>query len=244
MAGGDWVSPPEPGDNIVLHKLHDFSDQQTDNLAVSVVDGDALTRWSARYFPQWIEIDMGELYRIYRTEIIPYQNRAYQYLISGKENAGDDYIVLVDKQDNQMGGSVLTDTLDNVPARYLKLTVTGCHDYTGDWVSIMEFRAFGGLVTGTQPGRITCRSRLFPNPASRYVWIELDPVPQGVIHIEIINSVGKTILEKRFACESHSRTLTEMIDLSGLDSGMYFLTIQAGRFYKTEKLIVNTICNR
>jgi unsaturated rhamnogalacturonyl hydrolase len=244
MAGGEWVTPPVSADNIALNRLHDFSDQQTDNLAVNAVDGDALTRWSARYFPQWIEIDMGGLYRIYRTEIVPYQNRAYQYMISGKENAGDDDSLLVDRRDNQTGGSVLTDTLDNVIARYLKLTVTGCHDYTGDWVSLMEFRVFGGPATGTQPMMVTSHARLYPNPASRYVWIELDPVPEGVIYIGIINSMGKTMLEKRFARESYSRTLTEMIDLSGFESGMYVLTIRAGRFYKTEKLIINTICNR
>jgi unsaturated rhamnogalacturonyl hydrolase len=238
MAGGEWVIPPDPGDNIALNRLYDFSDQQTDNRAVNVVDGDALTRWSAMYFPQWIEIDMGGLYRISRTEIIPYQNRAYQYMISGKENAGDDYTLLVDRQDNQTGGSVLTDTLDDVPARYLKLTVTGCHDYTGDWVSIMEFRAFGGPATGIRPTRAASRSRLFPNPAGRYVRIELDPVPEGVIHIEIINPLGKIVLIKRIAHEPPSRTLTEMIDLSGFESGIYFLTIRTGRFEETQKLII------
>ena len=238
MAPGEWVTPPDPGDNIALNGLHDFSDQQTDNLAVNVVDGDALTRWSARYFPQWIEVDLGRLYRIYRTEIIPYQNRAYQYMISGKEQSGDDDTLLVDRRDNKQGGSVLTDTLDSVIARYLKLSVTGCHDYTGDWVSLMEFRVFGGLATGTWPMEIACRARLFPNPASRYVRIELDPVPAGVIQIGIINANGKTMLEKRFTRDSYSGALTETIDLSGFESGIYFLTIRNGRFEETEKLII------
>jgi hypothetical protein len=238
MASGDWVSPPEPGDNIVRHKLHDFSDQQTENLAENVVDGNALTRWSARYFPQWIEIDMGALYPIYRTEIVPYQNRAYQYTISGKENAGDEYTLLVDRRDNQTAGGVLRDTLEHVPARYLKLTVMGCYNYTGDWVSIMEFRAFAGPATGTWPMSVTGSLRLFPNPAGRYVWIELEPVPEEPVQIEIINSQGKSIWKSRYAHASCPSTLTRMIDLSGFESGIYFLTVRAGRFENTETLII------
>lgn len=237
MAEGEWISPPEPEDNIALNKLAAFSDQQTDNEAVNALDGNTLTRWSAQYFPQWIEIDLGEVYQISHTEIIPYQNRAYQYMIFGKETSDDNYILLADRLYNITGGSFLTDIIDYGPVRYLKLTVTGCYNYTGDWVSIMEFRAFGELITTSPSLQKASPTPLYPNPASEYVFLELNNCSEKNILIEIINIRGQTVFEERFVNES-DQTITRMIDISGLDKGVYFISIRAGDLIKTEKLIV------
>ena len=54
------------------------------------------------------------------------------------------YTLVVDRTGNTTGGSLITDNFTTTNARYARLTVTGCYNYTGGWASICEFRVFGG----------------------------------------------------------------------------------------------------
>ncbi len=110
------------------------------------VDGDVTSRWSVQQFPQWLVVDLGENRKIDRTELVCFNDRAYRFKIEAKPENGA-YSTIVDRTDNTTPGTVdepITDTFDPVKARYLKLTVTGVHEYDGSWCSILEFRAFSG----------------------------------------------------------------------------------------------------
>lgn len=131
--------------NLALNKPVTFSTQQSGNEASRVVDGDTGTRWSAQTFPQWVQIDLGETRGFNKTEFVPYQDRAYQYKIEASTD-GVNYTQIVDRTANTEGGSLLTDTFSRVNARYVKVTVTGASNYTGDWASIQEFRIFNSYV--------------------------------------------------------------------------------------------------
>jgi unsaturated rhamnogalacturonyl hydrolase len=239
LAGGKPVSPPQAGDNLAINKLSDFSDQERDNEAVQAVDGSALTKWTAGTFPQWIEIDLEDVYNIYRTEIIPYQNRAYQYIISGKAAVEDDYTILVDKLENTNGGIVLIDTFEYFPARYVKLTVTGCHDYEGDWASIIEFRVFGNRPSlGVPSAHPKPSFRLFPNPALDRVLVETDMLSGERLEIQIWNMQGQMVLDRSFHNENGHADMTREIDVSGLKTGIYLFRMLDGNHMETEKLII------
>lgn len=137
---------PDPGTNLALNALYAYSSQQTGNEAPRAVDGDTATRWSADGFPQWIELDLGADMLIERTALVAYQDRAYQFIVEAKPDGGT-YATIVDRQSNTTPGTVadpITDEFTPVQARYVKLTVTGAHSYTGSWVSVLEFRVFGG----------------------------------------------------------------------------------------------------
>ncbi len=239
LVGGKPVSPPEAGENLALNKLSDFSDQESQHEAVQAVDGSALTKWTAGTFPQWIEIDLEDVYNIYRTEIIPYQNRAYQYIISGKASSEDDYTMLVDKLENTNGGIVLIDTFEYFPARYVKLTVTGCYDYEGDWASIIEFRVFGDSPALEVTSAYHRPSfRFFPNPALDRVFFETGNHSGGSLEIQMWNVQGQMVLHRSFHHENSPADKTWEIDLSGLKTGIYFIRILDENHMETEKLII------
>ena len=133
---------PIPGEtNLALNKAVTCSGQSSSTEASKAVDGDSTTRWSAYPHPQWINVDLGAVYNINKTELLPYQNRAYQYKIEVSTD-GAQYALLLDKTGNTSGGVVITDSFETVNARFVKLTVTGCSGYTGGWASISEFRVF------------------------------------------------------------------------------------------------------
>lgn len=133
--------------NLALNKTVSCSSQQTGNEAVDMVDGDAVvSRWSASPYPQWARIDLGAVYSISRTELVPYSSRAYQYRIEVSTD-GINYTQIVDRTSNTISGALLTDNFTSATARYVRLTVTGCYNYTGTWISIMEFRVYGQEIT-------------------------------------------------------------------------------------------------
>jgi rhamnogalacturonyl hydrolase YesR len=144
MARGDMPVPPELGTNLALDHLSASSEEQFYNPATNAVDGDINNRWSAQGYDQWIEVDLGEVKQIYRTEVYPYRFRAYQFKIEAKEDMNDPYTIIVDRRNNTDGGTAITNIFNSVDARYLRLSVEGVHplSYSGSRVSIKEFKVF------------------------------------------------------------------------------------------------------
>ncbi|AEI42748.1 glycoside hydrolase family 2 [Paenibacillus mucilaginosus] len=142
---GGWASINEfrvfKSVNLALNKPITFSAQQAGNEASNIVDGSAGTKWSAETYPQWVQIDLGQNTLINKTELAPYQNRAYQYKIEVSTD-GTNYTQVVNRTANTEGSTVLMDTFSAVTARYVRLTVTGASNYTGGWVSINEFGVY------------------------------------------------------------------------------------------------------
>ncbi|MCG8501719.1 MAG: Ig-like domain-containing protein, partial [Firmicutes bacterium] len=141
------VTPGSPVSNVALNMpVTASSEPQSENPASSAVDGNESSRWSATGFPQWIEVDLGEVKRINRTEVVCHNDRAYQFTIECKTTSGGTYTQVVDRSTNTQGGSIanpITDYFTSTDARYVRLTVTGAAVYTGTWTSILEFRVFG-----------------------------------------------------------------------------------------------------
>jgi hypothetical protein len=122
-----------------------FSAQQTGNEAVKLIDGIDNTdsnRWSASGYPNWVEIDLGADKTVTATEFITYQSRIYKYKVEARSTSGA-YALVVDRTTN----TTLTPTVDTLAApftaRYVRLTVTGAHNYTGGWVSVRELKVLG-----------------------------------------------------------------------------------------------------
>ena len=144
---GDTVTPPPISDtSLAFNKPVTFSGQQEGNEATHAVDGDTSTRWSSQVFPQWITVDLGNLYNVNKTEVVPYMDRAYRFKVEASTD-GSNYTQIVDRTANTTGGSSIANTFTGTNARYVKLTVTGCYNDTTDWASISEFRVFGDTVT-------------------------------------------------------------------------------------------------
>src|SRR5258706_611379 len=130
--------------NVALGKTVTFSSGvQIGKEAYKLVDGNVTTRWAASVWPQWVQVDLGAIYLINKTEVMPYMNRAYQYLVEVSTD-GSSYTTVVDRTTNTTGGATLTDLFFPINAQYVRLTVTGASGYAGGFASMYEFRVFTG----------------------------------------------------------------------------------------------------
>ena len=136
--------------NLALNKPATAS-ANDGNLPGNAVDGSTTTRWSAQPIPQWLEVDLGTVYNISRTEVVAYEDRAYRFNVEVKTTAGGTYTQVVNRSTNTTPGTIaapITDNFTAVPARYVRINITGASGYTGTWASIIEFRVFGTTGSG------------------------------------------------------------------------------------------------
>ncbi|MCH6255214.1 discoidin domain-containing protein [Puniceicoccaceae bacterium K14] len=132
--------------NLAENQPVTTSGEQVGNFASNAVDDDTNTRWSVSGFPQWLEVDLGSIKSISRTELVCFSDRAYQFIVESKTTSGGSYTQVVDRSSNTTPGtesSPITDTFSPSDARYVRITVQGASGYSGSWVSQLEFRVFG-----------------------------------------------------------------------------------------------------
>jgi uncharacterized protein YjdB len=127
------------------------------NVPANLVDGDVNSRWSVSDYPQSATVNLGADITVSQTEVICFEGRAYQYIIEGALTENGTYTTIVDRSNNSTPGTASTpiiDAVEDVVARYVRITVSGADVYTGPWVSLTELRVFGEgeradvLVTG------------------------------------------------------------------------------------------------
>lgn len=151
---GNALRPGWPADSTIPQDIYNIALNKTvtttgtidaNNTVSNMVDGNVDTRISASGYPQTISIDLGALYTISYSELVCYDDRAYQYTISCSTTENGPYTEVVNRSSNTTAGTVsapLTDVF-SATAQYIQINVTGAHAYTGAWVSISEFRVFG-----------------------------------------------------------------------------------------------------
>lgn len=138
--------------NLALNKSVTVSGEpEPENPGTSAVDGTVATRWAGSGgYPQWIEVDLGEIYNIHATEVVCFNDRDYQFTIDIKTTAGGTYTQIVDRSGNTQGGSEVSpirDDFTEIQGRYVRITVTGAYQYGSTWTSLNEFRVFGSIHT-------------------------------------------------------------------------------------------------
>ncbi|MBW3545491.1 MAG: M36 family metallopeptidase, partial [Bacteroidetes bacterium] len=78
--------------------------------------------------------------------------------------------------------------------------------------------------------------RLYPNPANERVSLHFREQIQHEVQIEVVNALGQRMLVQRLsAAEAQNST---SLDVSGLDAGLYFVTIKTGDKSSTQSLVV------
>ncbi len=182
---GDWVSVTEfeiASSTISYPIIASFSEEQIGNPADNLIDDNtsAGARWSAQGFPQTIVIDYGESLPIVGTKLWTYQNRAYQYTVEVSQSQNSGYQLAVNRSNNLEVGSPITNSFSVKQGRYVKLTVTGASGYTGDWVSLPEFKIDiqspnGGVTTRSSDRELLAQPMLSQKAELKwYHWIYED----------------------------------------------------------------------
>ena len=99
--------------------------------------------------------------------------------------------------------------------------------YSGDFGSIRVISCFAAGVKDN----ITANFHLFPNPVSDKLIIQYIDFESATI--EIYNSLDQIVLTKKLA------TQIEEIDLSFLESGIYYISLDNGKGIMRQKIIKN-----
>lgn len=114
--------------------------EQTGNTADRIVDKkfDDINgqRWSAQGYPNSVTLEFEEVLDLRKITVVPYFNRTYIYTIEASID-GENYNLIVEN-DGEMPAMRFIDHEIDTKAKYIRLTVTGCTNYTGDWISINE----------------------------------------------------------------------------------------------------------
>lgn len=77
---------------------------------------------------------------------------------------------------------------------------------------------------------------IYPNPANQLATIAYTGTGVEDLHIQLVNVAGQVVLDKVFRTQVGTQLLP--IDLGAVEAGMYFLTVNDGQLFKTEKLMV------
>lgn len=234
--------------NLALNKSVTVSSQETGNEGPKAVDGNTVNRWSARSWPEWIKVDLGGVFAISKTEIVPFENRAYQYKIEISTD-GTTFSPLVDRTTNTTGGALLTDNFTIVNARFVKLTVIGASGYTGGWVSINEFRVFGRSTSTSGISAVpffesalftkealVASTLLYPNPATNKVTLSHYCAVSENVKISIIDMAGTVRFSKVYTVLAGKNDFD--LNIENLSSGIYFIKLSAKNGGVEKKLVV------
>jgi hypothetical protein len=163
----DEVKILDSDTDLVFDRDLIVSSQEGGFPAAHAIDANCSTCWIAPGYPQWIEVDLGLVSAIHRTELVCMEDRVYQFKVEAKLSPSDPYTQVVDRCDNETASKLhfpITDTFEVIPARFVRLTVMGAHDYAGTEVGIAEFSVFGtvqvpAISIGTQ-GYTTIQSAI------------------------------------------------------------------------------------
>ncbi len=188
---------------------------------------------------------------INKTQVICYNDRAYQFTIEVKTDSNGTFTKVVDRSNNTQPGMIespITDTFDSVKARYVRLTVTGAAVYAGPWTSIVEFKIFNSSsTTGIKKinGNLPSEFSLFPNypnPFNPSTVISYHLPQAAFVRLTIYDITGREItklVEGYQQAGKYNYTWnTENISGKKLSSGTYFARLEAGNFVKVEKLML------
>lgn len=190
------------------------------NVVQNLVDDDDRSRWSVMPFPQSATVDLREEVIITRTEVVAFENRAYQFIIEGAQELEGPYTTIVDRLNNNMQGraaSPIINTVADFPARFVRITVMSADVYTGPWVSLTDLRIFGVGDRITSVDEVTRNQVLLtPNPASSIVNIE---GAEEYDAVSIFDQAGRMVMRR---IDSNIRS----IDISQLQSGIYVVKFE------------------
>lgn len=231
--------------NLALNNLYNYSSQEEgdENPATNAVDGNLETRWSAQNYPQWIEIDLGEIKPINILQVTPYQERAYQYIIEAKSDISGNYEIIVDRSSNTTGGEIISDSINSKNVRFVKLTVNSSYGYSGDWISILELGIYSNTTTVIEvtedkfvPNKFTLHQS-YPNPFNPSTTINYDITTPGETKLYVYNINGELITK---LINKFQKQGSYSVNFNGINipSGVYFYQLINNNQVETKSMIL------
>ncbi|MFD1014836.1 Ig-like domain-containing protein [Winogradskyella rapida] len=119
------------------------------------------------------------------------------------------------------------------------VTVFNALDFDEATVQVeVDLNCTSGLPEDEEDEQVDLTFEMYPNPASDYVNVKIS----GLLNVSVINIyevTGKLVQQVRVTNEPLSLTVTKQIEVSGLQSGVYFIKLVDQERSMTKKLIVD-----
>ena len=119
-------------------------------------------------------------------------------------------------------------------------TQTTSDNWMNGWCNFDPVNTDYSHVNTTEVARVaqsTLQTAIFPNPAKQIAYLSMSLNQNSNLHVIMVDITGKMIKEI-FKGEMKSGSTTLNIDLSDVQSGMYFVSVTANNMQKTLKLSV------
>lgn len=85
-----------------------------------------------------------------------------------------------------------------------------------------------------EPGEKNIKMLLFPNPATEFIYVYIEPSDNNNLSAKLMDLSGKTLIMK----ENLQPGITYTFDLNGLNAGIYFIQIANEKIKGNQKIIV------
>jgi len=227
------LGPP----NIALLKPATASSSEGSSTPPSAVnDGNLNTRWSSAFSdPQWIRIDLQEVYDLTGARVYWEASAAKSYEVQISQNGSD----WIRAYYNSNGDGGIDDISFQASARYVRVYSHSRISQYGN--SIWEFEVFGAIRTGIESPRSGESFSVYPNPAAGgVVNLSFGKEWAGEDVILSINTFSGQLICTDRVQVSNEGAGDIVFPLSGtLRPGIYILTVSGRRIIKQTKLIIN-----
>lgn len=233
--------------NLARNKTYASSSNWDSNqTAVKAFDGVSATNWQAAngsaFDGQWLQVNFGAATTFDSLRLSEYGDRTTGFRI---EYSNDSISWATVFTGTTIGNSKIIN-FSSITAKYARIYFTS----GGSTPVIYEFEIYNTnsnlalnsaytsstnkdvTQTGTRPGVV----QLYPNPVKQNLRFVYDSDKEDEIFISLINSAGQQLQSKRIRVIK-GRTF-QMIDVSKLPAGVYFIKVQ-GEKTVVKKIVIN-----
>ncbi|WP_075601955.1 T9SS type A sorting domain-containing protein [Saccharicrinis aurantiacus] len=210
-------------------QIYSESNSELNSPSLKILDNDKVNSgWKAIYFPQNVIIDYGEQKYFNTSQLIPYENRSYNYTVELSTTPDfSDSNFTVDRRSNSDNLNI--DHFNTTLGRYAKLTITGQNQLTDRAIKISEFILEENNSTKSADESESFVS-IFPNPVYQDFFTIKGIKPDSNITIYTANGT------KIFSTKSNANSMR--INCSDYKAGVYLVEITVNLQSHTQKVII------
>jgi hypothetical protein len=225
--------------NLALNKPTESKSSEPNSGSDKAVDNNHSSWWGASPFPQWWIVDLQDEYELERLKVVNYyqDSRYYQYKIYASSDKTN-WKEIVDFSDNTKIATQTGETflLENTSARYLKVDMLYNSKNVG--VHLVEFKAFGKLITNVDNGKIKSQECVLsaPNPVrlGAPVTLNLGDKVNGRVKVCANDLCGRLLFSKVLDVNMGQMK----VPTHQLNSGIVILSIKyQGKFVHSKLLV-------
>jgi len=165
----------------------------------------------------------------------------FVHVILTKWNSGMNMRDTIGMVMQDLGGMVMTWSNFNIPITYMStdvpdsctitMSASGSNPEAGSYLYVDNL-SFSGIIAGVENTEITGSFKIFPNPATQDIQIDLSGLKSSAQQFEITHLTGKTV-----ATKPSNGSLLQTISVAELPAGNYLIRIFTPKGVVTQRIL-------